>query len=153
MVVREGDGEKRLVGYVVKVAGEQVDASALRQKLHETLPEYMVPAAVVVLEQMPLTPNGKLDRKALPAPEYKTLEVYRAPRTPEEDIVCSLFAEVLEIERVGLNDNFFELGGHSLRLPRQGEVVPKVRARRQECIPPPPLIMRTSISLFVPTAR
>jgi amino acid adenylation domain-containing protein len=115
IVSDDASGEKRLVAYVV---GE-VDAEGLREHLRGSLPEYMVPAAFVVLEALPLTPNGKLDRKALPAPDLTPAEErYVAPRTPTEEVLAGIWAAVLGIERVGTRDDFFALGGHSLLATR-----------------------------------
>jgi pristinamycin I synthase 3 and 4 len=118
VVVREDSASgKELVGYVVPENGDAPDPALLRQRLGERLPDYMVPSAFVALESLPLTPNGKLNRRALPAPERQA-ESYRAPRTPEEEILCGIFADVLSRDRVGVDDNFFSLGGHSLTATR-----------------------------------
>ncbi|HSU17581.1 non-ribosomal peptide synthetase [Longimicrobium sp.] len=109
----DSPGDKRLVAYYV---GEGVGAEALRTWLGEQLPEHMVPAAYVALDAMPLTPNGKLDRKALPAPEGDAFarRGYHAPEGETERAVAGIWAEVLGTDRVGRHDDFFELGGHSL---------------------------------------
>jgi len=111
-------GDKRLVAYYTCAEGSDagVGAEQLRGHLSAKLPEYMVPAAYVKLERLPLTANGKLDRKALPAPEAGAYAVrgYEAPQTQTEEVLAGIWAEVLKLERIGRHDNFFELGGHSL---------------------------------------
>jgi amino acid adenylation domain-containing protein len=122
VVAREAGGDRQLVAYL---AGD-VDVGALREQLRAALPAHMVPAAIMVLDTLPLTPSGKLDRKALPAPEYAgDEERYVGPRTPAEEVLAGIWAEVLELERVGVEENFFHLGGHSLLAAR---VVARARA-------------------------
>jgi acyl-coenzyme A synthetase/AMP-(fatty) acid ligase/aryl carrier-like protein len=122
VLVREDDpGNKRLVGYYT--CDEQIGAEALRGHLAETLPDYMIPAAYVVLEVLPLTPNGKLDRKALPRPSDEAFGrgAYEEPVGPVETALAKIWSEVLGVEKIGRNDNFFDLGGHSLLAVRMLE--------------------------------
>lgn len=117
VIVREDvPGDRRLAAYVCLKSGEEVDAPELREWARSRLPEYMIPVAWVKMEKLPLSPNGKVDRRSLPAPEYQRQEThkYTAPRTPDEDMIAAICGEVLKIDRVGVEDNFFELGGHSL---------------------------------------
>jgi amino acid adenylation domain-containing protein len=117
VVVREDvPGDRRLVAYAVAAEGAAPSWAELRAYLKTRLPEYMLPSACVALAELPLTPSGKLDRRALPAPEGGSGREYVAPRTPTEKLLAGVWAAVLGTERVGLHDNFFELGGHSLLL-------------------------------------
>jgi amino acid adenylation domain-containing protein len=123
----DDSGEKRLVAYVVKDGEREPSEGELRSYLKERLPEYMAPAWFVRLEEMPLTPNGKVDRRALPSPNMKRAEEvdgYLTPRTAVEEIVTGIFEEALKLDRVGRRDNFFDLGGHSLLAT---QVVSRVR--------------------------
>ncbi|PFN48379.1 non-ribosomal peptide synthetase [Bacillus thuringiensis] len=115
VIVREDQpGDKRLVSYIVASNDEEIDTNEMRQFASGSLPDYMVPYAFVVVNELPLTPNGKLDRKALPAPEFIASSSSRGPRTPQEEMLCDLFTEVLSVPQIGIDDGFFDLGGHSL---------------------------------------
>ncbi|MEH1822381.1 MAG: amino acid adenylation domain-containing protein [Nostoc sp.] len=116
VVQEEEPGNKHLVAYVVSNQEQSLTVAQLRRFLSEQLPSYMVPGAFVMLESLPLTSNGKVDRRALPAPESRQgIEVsFVAPRTPEEEILVKIWADILKVDQVGIHDNFFELGGNSL---------------------------------------
>lgn len=118
-LLREDDGEKGLVGYVVAIGGELLSIPTLRDSLRQTLPDYMIPGAFVFLDELPRLPNGKLNRAALPAPE-KLLELdtsdFVAPATGLQESVANVFRSLLNVEKVGLDDNFFDLGAHSLQI-------------------------------------
>ena len=123
-------GEKRLVAYVVSREEPRPSATELRRFLRRQLPEYMVPAAFVWLERLPLTTSGKIDRAALPSPnplERERNDGWIAPRSELERAICTAWQEVLHVDRVGIDDNFFELGGHSLLITR-------LQARLQEML-------------------
>jgi amino acid adenylation domain-containing protein len=109
-----GPAGPRLVGYVSAQAGQTLLAAELREKLGETLPDYMVPSSIVVLDALPINANGKVDRKALPEPGQEAGREYEAPQGEVEQALAGIWAEVLGVERVGRHDNFFEVGGHSL---------------------------------------
>ncbi|WGW41125.1 pyoverdine non-ribosomal peptide synthetase PvdD [Pseudomonas aeruginosa] len=131
VLAHDGVGGTQLVGYVVADSAE--DAERLRESLRESLkrhlPDYMVPAHLMLLERMPLTVNGKLDRQALPQPDASlSQQAYRAPGSELEQRIAAIWAEILGVERVGLDDNFFELGGHSLLATR---VISRVRQEQQ----------------------
>ncbi|MBO0782396.1 MAG: amino acid adenylation domain-containing protein, partial [Ktedonobacteraceae bacterium] len=123
----DGRGGKRLIGYVV--FEEAVTVGELKRHVRERLPEYMVPETIVVLEEIPLTASGKLDRRRLPVVNEMGRgeeQEYVAPRTPVEEIVCGFFGEVLKRDRIGVEDNFFEMGGHSLLAT---QVISRVKRR------------------------
>ena len=121
-------GDKRLVGYVTGTA----DPAEIGAALAERLPAYMVPAAVVVIDALPLTANGKLDTRALPAPEYQDVDRYRAPASAVEEILAGIYAQVLGLERVGVDESFFEMGGDSIL---SMQVVARARAAGLMCRP------------------
>jgi amino acid adenylation domain-containing protein len=113
----DGSGLQRLVAYVLPVANEEPNGSDLRAYLEESLPEYMVPSAFVTLDKLPLMPNGKVDRNALPRVDASRLGAstgFVAPRNAIEELLAGMWAEILHVEQIGIHDNFFDLGGHSL---------------------------------------
>ena len=128
-------GDKRLVAYVVPNANQHLSTADAREHLKNTLPEYMVPAAIIELDSLPLTINGKVDRRALPVPDSSRPETssdFAAPEGPIEEAIAAVFAELLKVKRVGRNDSFFELGGHSLAA---AQVVTRLKQVLQVRIP------------------
>nr|WP_256660327.1 non-ribosomal peptide synthetase [Pseudomonas sp. RIT623] len=112
VIARESPSGKQLIGYVVSAAGEGL-GNELKAALRQVLPEYMVPAQIVCLARFPLTPNGKIDRRGLPEPQFEAAR-YVAPRNPREQWLAQIWEDVLQVEQVGITDNFFELGGDSI---------------------------------------
>ena len=130
-LTREDDpGDRRLAAYLTTKEGEPPKDSELRELLRAKLPQYMIPQAFVILDRFPMTPSGKVDRKALPRPQLQSLDPdeFAAPRTETEKALANIWGEALGIERIGLRDNFFELGGHSLLAAR---VISKINTRFQ----------------------
>jgi amino acid adenylation domain-containing protein len=147
-VRQDAPGEPRLVAYVVPRELAQPTAVELRGFLQEVLPDYMVPSAFVLLEALPLTITGKVDRRALPAPgmdRSSSSAPFVAPRTPVEEVVSLIWAELLRVDRVGVHDNFFELGGHSLLAT---QVISRVRNNLQVEVPVRALFERPTLSGF-----
>ncbi|MEI7865987.1 MAG: thioesterase domain-containing protein, partial [Chthoniobacterales bacterium] len=133
VVVREVAGERRLIAYLTpQASGSIPEAAVLRQRLSQSLPEYMIPAAFMQLEALPLTSSGKLDRKALPDPEISGDSAYVPPETASEILLCRLFAELTGAKEVSVDDNFFSLGGHSLLAMR---LVARLREARGVSLP------------------
>ncbi|WP_428263972.1 non-ribosomal peptide synthetase [Haliangium sp.] len=134
IMVREDEpGDRRLVGYVDGMSGASLDVAELRGFLQERLPDYMVPSAIVILDEFPLNPNGKVDRGALPSPrpeDYAATADYVAPRTELEQKLAEVWAEILGVAKVGVNDDFFDLGGHSLLAVRLATRLGEVLGRR-----------------------
>jgi amino acid adenylation domain-containing protein len=133
VVAREyAHGDRRLVAYIIPAAGSVIHAGELRLLLGKTLPDYMIPAAFVSVASFPLTPSGKLDRKALPPPDVAVRESDAAslePRTPTEKVLARIWCDTLDLKRVGVRDNFFDLGGHSLLALRAiGEINKTLKA-------------------------
>ena len=149
VVAREGPGGTRLIAYVSLHAGNVVDAVELRGVLTKSLPDYMIPSAIVVLEHLPLDANGKVDRKLLPEPELISADYYEAPQGEMEEALAAIWAEILGIPQVGRNDNFFELGGDSIL---SLQIVTKAR-RASWRITPRQLFERQTVAALAPLVK
>ena len=148
VIAREDEpGDRRLVAYVVVDEAASPGSNGLREALKRKLPEPLIPAAIVELAALPLTVNGKVDRRALPAPERKPVEVVvsRPPATPLEEVLCGIWREVLSLPRVGVDENFFELGGHSLLAT---QVISRVRHTLGADVPLRGLFEKPTVAAF-----
>ena len=131
--VKGNDADPRIIAYIVAAEGSTFTRAELAGFLKDKLPDYMIPAAFVALDRLPLTPSGKVDRRALPQPDEGRPDLesqYVAPRTPLEQQLAAIFAGVLKIDRVGIHDNFFDLGGHSFLVLRVLAEIEKACGRR-----------------------
>src|SRR5262249_46254962 len=150
VIVREDvPGEKRIAAYVVP-KGSTPSAGELQSHLKAKVPEYMVPSAFVMLESIPLTPNGKIDRKALPAPDHARGDdqaPFVAPRNPIEEVLAAIWEKALGVDRVGIHDNFFALGGHSLLA---AQIIAQIRETFQVEIPLIDVFEYATIATFSP---
>ncbi|MBE8967603.1 non-ribosomal peptide synthase/polyketide synthase, partial [Nostocales cyanobacterium LEGE 12452] len=146
----DAPGDKRLVVYIVPHSQVTLIISELRQFLKGKLPEYMVPSAIVILDALPLTPNGKVDRRDLPAPDFQSerIDKYVAPRSPIEEMLAQIWAQVLKVERIGIHDNFFELGGHSLLAT---QLVSRIRSIFKVELPLRELFARSTVAELAQT--
>ena len=134
--------DKRLAAYLLTEMGKTVDKKTVRSWLQETLPPYMIPSDLVFVDRLPLTPNGKLDRQALPVPDRRPQTTFVAPRTQTEEHLAAIMAQVLSVERVGINDDFFALGGHSLLATK---FIARVKQVLQLAVPLPLLFREPTI--------
>lgn len=141
-------GDKKLVGYIVLKTNKTLNATDVKAHLRSKLPEYMVPSAFVFMEKLILTPNGKVDRNALPAPTIEDVSsdrLFVSPRTPLESTLVELCCQVLGLDRVGMNDNFFDLGGHSLAA---AQLLSRIRDKLQVDLPLGKLFETPTLSGF-----
>ena len=146
-------GDKRLVAYMLPNPGGVPAAGTLREFLLPKLPDYMIPAAFITLPSIPLTPNGKVDRRALPAPDWAgqpRAAAYAEPRSAEEKKMAEIWAEVLRLEKVGINDNLFELGADSLHV---FQIVARANKAGIEVKPRQILQFRTIAAVFAELSK
>ena len=128
VVVKEGPENTQLVAYVSYHSGNDMATAELRGTLAKSLPDYMIPSAIVVLENLPLNANGKVERKLLPDVELISANPFEEPQGEVEEAVAAIWKEVLNLNRVGRNDHFFELGGHSLLILQVQQKLQRVRS-------------------------